>query len=57
MLRGLCRATSFVLAQLTVEYADGTVFGCEINSGGGPSTDDAKHQCWLRDEVGDCFLT
>lgn len=41
---------------IIVEYADGTVFGFEIKSGGGPGADDAKHLCWLRDELGDRFV-
>ena len=41
---------------VVVEYADGTVFGFEVKSGGGPGTDDAKHLCWLRDELGDRFI-
>jgi predicted AAA+ superfamily ATPase len=41
---------------IIVEYADGTVFGFEVKSGGGPNTDDAKHLRWLRDELGDRFI-
>lgn len=41
---------------IVVEYADGSVFGFEVKSGGGPSADDAKHLCWLRDELGERFI-
>lgn len=41
---------------IVVEYADGAVFGFEIKAGGGPIAEDAKHLCWLRDELGDRFI-
>lgn len=41
---------------IVIEYADGRVFGFEIKAGGGPGAEDAKHLCWLRDQLGDRFI-
>ena len=38
-----------------LEAADGRVVGVEIKASAGPSTTDARHLAWLRDQLGDRF--
>jgi predicted AAA+ superfamily ATPase len=38
-----------------LEAADGHIVGIEIKASAGPSTSDAKHLAWLRDELADRF--
>lgn len=42
---------------LLLEYPDRTVVGIEIKATAGPSLSDAKHLVWLRERLGDRFLS
>jgi len=41
---------------LLVEVGAGSVLGIEVKASAAPSTDDAKHLAWLRDQLGDRFV-
>ncbi|MGH3904937.1 MAG: hypothetical protein ACRDTE_12210 [Pseudonocardiaceae bacterium] len=42
---------------LVIELADGRVIGIEIKAAAAPTRIDGKHLTWLRDNLGDRFLT
>jgi uncharacterized protein len=42
---------------VVIEYGGGRVSGIEIKSTAAPGRDDARHLEWLRDEVGDRFVS
>jgi uncharacterized protein len=41
---------------IVVEAGDGRVIGIEVKADAAPSSHDARHLCWLRDEIGDRFV-
>ncbi len=40
---------------LVVEYDGGRVFGIEIKASSAPSSSDARHLVWMREQLGDRF--
>ncbi|MGH3965135.1 MAG: DUF4143 domain-containing protein [Pseudonocardiaceae bacterium] len=42
---------------VVLEAADGRIVGLEIKATAAPTRDDARHLAWLRDQLGDRFVT
>jgi predicted AAA+ superfamily ATPase len=41
---------------LIIDLGAGRVIGIEVKAGSAPTTKDARHLVWLRDELGDGFV-